>query len=173
MLYFDKWPSQPEAGWSAELGLTSNINRLQTMARCFSIVAACEILMDFISPAMWIMTAPQSIMAKVANLSTSGIALGMVWLLAALLVVPFVLMQFFNPEYRHRRAVIKICNAGNLSGAFIWFFMGFLARNLDYEFIIFNFILNGFGALVMAALLANSLNNDQIESALMRPKAGQ
>lgn len=148
--------------------MTINIKRLQTMARCFSIVAACEILMDFISPAMWIMTAPQSIMAKVANLSTSGIALGVVWLLAGALVVPFVLMQFINPNYEHRRMVIKTCNVGNIAGALIWFFMAFLARNLDYEFIIFNFVFNGVGALVMAGLLANSLNNDQIESALTR-----
>ena len=151
--------------------MTSNIDRLQAMARCFSIVAACEILMDFISPAMWIMTTPQSIMAKVANTATSGTALGVVWLVAAALVMPFVLMQFINPNYEHRRAIIKLCNAGNIAGALIWFFMAFLARNLDYEFIIFNFILNGLGAIVMAALLANSLNNDQIENALMRQKA--
>lgn len=151
--------------------MTSNIDRLQAMARCFSIVAAFEILMDFISPAIWILTTPQSITAKVANMSFSATSMGIIWLCAGVLVVPFVLMQLFNPNYEHRREIIKLCNYGNITGALIWFFMAFLSRNLDYQYIIFNFVLNGFGALVMAAMLANSLNNDQIEFALTRRRA--
>ena len=148
--------------------MTSNIDRLQAMARFFSIVAAFEILMDFISPALWILTTPQSITAKIANLSMSAYTLGGLWLLAAGFVIPFVIMQMFNPNYEHRRQVVKLCNIGNLAGAFIWFFMAFLARNLDYEFVVFNFILNGLGGIVMAALLANGLNNDQIEAKFQR-----
>lgn len=153
--------------------MTSNTDRLQAMVRAMSIVAAFEILMDFVSPAIWILTTPQSILAKVAYLSLSGGALGVLWLLAALLVLPFVLMQIFNPGYEHRRRVIKLCNAGNINGALIWFFMAFLARNLDYEYIVFNFILNGIGGLVMATLLANGLNNDQIEAALSQRKGAK
>ena len=150
--------------------MTSNTDRLQTMARCFSIVAAYEILMDFISPAIWILSTPQSIIAKVASMSSSATVIGGLWLLASLLVIPFVLMQLFDPDCEHRRGVIKLCNYGIIAGAFLWFFMAFLARNLDYEYIILNFCFNGVGALVMAVMLANSLNNDQIESALMRPR---
>ena len=171
MLYFDHKPSQPEAGGYQDMGMTSNTDRLQAMARCFSIVAAFEILMDFISPALWILTTPQSIVAKIANLSLSATALGAMWLMAAIFVLPFVFMQFFSPNYEHRRIVIKICNCGNICGALIWFFMAFLARNLDYQYIVFNFLLNGMASLVMAALLANSLNNDQIELALTRRRA--
>ena len=144
--------------------MTSNIERLQAMVRFFSLVAAFEILLDFISPAIWILTTPQSIIAKVAGLGTSAMSIGLVWLCASAFVIPFVLMQVFNPDYEHRRGIIKLCNIGNLAGAFMWFFMAFLARGLDYEYIIFNFIFNGSGALVMATLLANGLNNDQIES---------
>lgn len=148
--------------------MTNNLRRLRFLTRAFSIIAAFEILMDFISPAMWILTTPASLTSKVAYLSTSGTALGVLWLLAGALVMPFVVMQFIDPDYEHRTATIKVCNVGNIMGALIWFFMAFLARNLDYSFIVFNFIFNGVGALVMAALLANSINNDQIETALTR-----
>lgn len=148
--------------------MTSNIDRLQTMARFFSIVAAFEILMDFLSPALWILTTPQSVIAKVAGLSMSPEILGCLWLLASLFVLPFVLMQLFFPGYQYRRLVVKLCNCGIITGALIWFFMAFLARNLDYEFIIFNFIINGLGGIAMAALLANGLNNDQIEATFRR-----
>ena len=150
--------------------MTNNTDRLQAMTRCMSVMAAFEILMDFISPAMWVLSTPSSIIAKVAGLSLSGRALGVVWLIAALLVVPFVLMQCFSPHYRHRRHVIKLCNYGNISGGLIWFFMAFLARDLDYDFITLNFLLNGFGAFALAALLANSLNNDLIEGGLTGKK---
>lgn len=151
--------------------MTSNTARLRFLTRAFSIVAAYKVLMDFISPAMWVLTTPESLTSKVAYLSTSGTALGVIFLLAGVLVMPFVVMQFVDPDNKHRTAVIKICNAGNICGAFIWFFMAFLARNLDYPFIVFNFLFNGVGALGLAALLANSINNDQIESALTRKKA--
>ena len=140
------------------------------MARCFSIVATFEILMDFISPALWILTTPQSIIAKVASMSTSANIIGGMWLMASVLVIPFVLMQLIDPDYENRRGVIKLCNYGISAGAMLWFFMAFLARNLDYEYIILNFCFNGVGALVMAGMLANSLNNDQIEAALTRPR---
>ena len=95
------------------------------MARCFSIVAAFEILMDFLSPALWIITTPQSVISKVAHLSASAEVIGCIWLAAAALVVPFVLMQLFNPDYEHRRNVTKLCNLGNVAGALIWFLMAF------------------------------------------------
>lgn len=171
MLYINKVPTQAEASGHSGMGMTNDTDRLQTMARAFSLIAAFEILMDFISPAMWILTTPGSITAKVANMSLSAPVLGGLWIFAAVLVVPFVLMQVFNPEYQHRRGVIKLCNYGNIAGALIWFFMAFLARNLDYEYIILNFVINGIGGLAMATLLAIGLNNDQIEGALLKRKA--
>ena len=151
--------------------MTSNTDRLQAIARGFSILAAYEILMDFISPAIWVLTTPQSILAKVAALSLSAQCIGWMWMAASLLVMPFVLMQLLDPNYEHRRKIIKLCNYGIMTGACLWFFMAFLARNLDYQYIVFNFCFNGFGAIVMAALLANGLNNDQIEALPLQRKA--
>ena len=150
--------------------MTTNLIRLQYMVRCMSVMAAFEILMDFVSPALWILTTPNSIIAKVASLSSSSEVMGACWLIAAAMVVPFVIMQLGWPACKWRRQIIKLCNYGNLFGGLLWFLMAFMARNLDYGYIVHNFIVNGMGSFFMAALLANSLNNDQIEFALL-PRA--
>ena len=147
--------------------MTTNLIRLQYMVRCMSVMAAFEILLDFVSPALWILTTPNSIIARVASLSSSSEVMGGCWLIAAAMVVPFVVMQLAWPAYKYRRPVIKLCNYGNLFGGLLWFLMAFMARNLDYGYIVPNFIVNGMGSFFMAALLANSLNNDQIEFALL------
>ena len=141
-------------------------------ARCFSAVAAFQVLMTFISPALWVLTTPQSIMARVANLAYSSELLGACWLAAATLVLPFVVMQLGWPDYEHRRIVTKICNYGNITGGLIWFFMAFIARNLDYDYIIFNFLFNGIGSIALAALLADGLNDTQVELPVFRKKVG-
>lgn len=136
---------------------------LTQKARCFSSIAAFQVLMTFISPAMWILTSPQSILALVSHLAFSGQALGWFWLIASGMLVPFIVMQITCPTSQYRRVITKLCNYGSLFGGLTWFFMAFIARNLDYEFIVFNFIINGIGSFVLAALLADGLNDDQIE----------
>jgi len=79
-------------------------------------------------------------------------------------------MQITNPLYKHRRIITKISNAGSLFGGLTWFFLAFIARNLDYEFIVLNFLIDGIGAFVLAALLANGLNDDQIELTEIKQK---
>lgn len=56
-----------------------------------------------------------------------------------------------------------MCNYGSLLGGLTWFFMAFVARDLDYNFVVTNLIINGIGSFVLAALLADGLNDDQIE----------
>lgn len=143
---------------------------LNQKTRCFSGVAAFQVLMTFISPAMWIFTSPQSILARVSQLACSSTALGWCWIIAGACVVPFIVMQLVHPTYKHRRIVTKISNAGSLFGGLTWFFIAFIARNLDYEFIVLNFLINGIGAFVMAALLADGLNDEQLELPIYRKR---
>ena len=152
--------------------MTTNLIRLQYMVRCMSVMAAFEILLDFVSPALWILTTPNSIIARVASLSSSSEIMGGCWLIAAAMVVPFVVMQVGWPDYEHHRIVTKICNYGNITGGLIWFFMAFIARNLDYDYIIFNFLFNGIGSIALAALLADGLNDTQVELPRFRKKVG-
>lgn len=143
--------------------MTADLTRLQAAVRSLSVLVSFEIVMDFVSPAMWVLSEQTSVLSNVARLSSSPTALALCWLLAALLVVPFVLMEVFWRGCKHRRSVIKLATYGMILGAVIWVFMAFLTRNLDYRFAVWNFLFNGAGSLAMGALMANGLNNDQIE----------
>lgn len=131
------------------------------LVRGLSALAAMQIMVGFISPAAWILSAEQSIVGKVALLSSSATALSVSWLVCAFFTCPFVLMQLFNPHIKQRRAIIKISNLAMIGGCLIWVYMAFLSRSLDYEFVIWNFLFNAVAALAMAAIMANTLNNDQ------------
>lgn len=118
---------------------------------------------DFIGPALWVLNERASVISSIARLASNSTALALCWLAAALMVMPFVAVQLFAPECHYRRTVIKIANYGIILGALVWVFMAFLARNLDYNFAVWNFLFNGFISLTFAALMASGLNNDQKE----------
>ena len=142
---------------------TTNLRRLYATIRSLSVLVSFQIMTDFISPALWVLYEPTSVISKVATLASSPTALAVVWLASALAVFPFVFMQAFIPACRHRRVIMKTANFGMIGGALVWVFMSFLSRNLDYEFAVWNFIFNAITSLAMAAIIANSLNNDQKE----------
>lgn len=143
--------------------MKSKFSVLTQKTRCFSAVAAFQVLMTFISPALWVLTSPQSTLARVSHLALSGTAIGWCWLAASALILPFIIMQIISPTSKHRRLITKMCNYGSLLGGLTWFFMAFVARDLDYNFVVTNLIINGIGSFVLAALLADGLNDDQIE----------
>ena len=142
--------------------MTTNSKR-QYFIRGLSVLAAMQIMAGFISPAMWILFGHTSVVSNVASLSSSARAMAIAWLICALAIAPFVVMQVFESSFSHRRVIIKLSNLGMMGGCMVWVFMAFLSRNLDYEFAIWNFLFNGVAALGMAALMANTLNNEQKE----------
>lgn len=152
--------------------MTTNLHHLHAAIRCLSVLVSFSILSDFVSPAMWVLSEPLSVLSRIAQHSYSPTGLAICWLLAAGMVMPFVVMQIFWPDYVYRRRVIKAANYGLIAGACIWGFLAFLSRNLDYGFAVWNFIFNSLVAIAMAALMANSLNNDQKETSLNRGPAG-
>ena len=142
--------------------MTTNLKRMY-IVRGLSVLVALQIMSGFISPAMWILFGHSSVVSNVALLSSSASAMAFAWLVCALAIAPFVAIQIFNPHAKHRRIIIKLSNLGMMGGCLVWVFMAFLSRNLDYEFAIWNFLFNGIAALGMAALMANTLNNEQKE----------
>ena len=144
--------------------MTTDLPRLQAAIRSLSVLISFSIVADFLSPALWILNEPTSVISRVASLATSEVFIAACWFTASSLVIPFVVMQVFFPDCIHRRRIIKSATHGLILGAVVWVFMAFLSRNLDYEFAVWNFLFNGLLALAMAALMANGLNNDQIET---------
>lgn len=144
--------------------MTSDVSRLQVAVRGMSILLAFNVINDFISPALWILNEPSSVLSRVASLSSSAFFLATCWFSAGLLVLPFFYMQLFSPACMFRRQIMKLAIYGMILGALIWGLMAFLSRNLDYQFAIFNFVFNAVMSLGFATLMANGLNNDQIEA---------
>ncbi len=143
--------------------MTSDVERLHNAIRSLSVLVSFGIMADCISPAMWVLKESASVLYKVASLSSSSQAIAVCLLVSAALILPFVIMQLFYPDCHQRRQIIKIATYGMILGASIWGLMAFLSRNLDYKFALWNFVFNGLVALTMAAIMANSLNDDQKE----------
>ena len=152
--------------------MTDDTTRLQSAVRSLSVLVAFELMMDFVSPALWVLTESASVLGTVARLSSSPTALAVCWLLAAALVLPFTVMQIGWPDFVYRRAVIKTATHGLILGAVVWVFMAFLSRNLDYRFAVGNFLFNGLASLALAALMAYGLNNEQKETSRKNQKGG-
>lgn len=142
---------------------TSNIKILYLIIRSLSILVAFQIMSEFVSPALWVLYEPSSVVSKIAMLASSSKALAILWLLSASAILPFVIMQAFFPVCRYRRVIMKMANFGMIGGAAIWVLLAFVGRNLDYNFAIWNFIINALKAMAMVAIMATSLNNDQDE----------
>lgn len=151
--------------------MTDNLPRLQAAVRGLAVLLAFNVVNDFVSPALWILNEPSSVLSRIASLSSSATLLAGCWLSAAAMVVPFFFMLLFFHECKYRRKIIQMAIYGMLIGAFIWGFMAFLSRNLDYQFAIFNFVFNALMSLAFAALMANGLNNDQLEAERMKKAA--
>ena len=141
--------------------MTGDINRLQSAVRSLSVLLCFKIIEDFINPALWVLNEGRSVMATVAAMSSSSTALAACWLAASLMVVPYIIMQIWFPDCRHRRKLAQFAIYGMISGGCVWGFMAWLSRNLDYRYVTFNFIVFTIFSIAAAALLANSLNNDQ------------
>ena len=151
---------------------TKNLKRLYIAVRSLSVLVSFQIMAAFITPALWVLYEESSIISKVATLATSSTALAILWLVSALAVLPFVIMQAFLPVCRFRRIITKTANFGMIGGGLAWVFMAFLSRNLDYNFATWNFLFSAATAFAMAAILANSLNNDQKEKEDQDPWSG-
>ena len=142
---------------------TTNIRRLYTAIRSLSVLVSFQIMIAFLSPAMFVLSAESSLPSKVASLATSSMALAVCWFISALAILPFVIMQTFFPACRYRRVIMRVANFGFIFGGLVWAFMAFLSRNLDYSLIVWNFSIYALIPFSMAAMMANSLNNDQKE----------
>ena len=142
--------------------MTDDIPRLQALARYLYVMLCLELMVDFVSPAMWVLTENGSVIGRIANLSSPPL-LAVCWLIAASAIVPFLVMQLWWPCCHYRRLIIKLASYGLILGALTWVFIAFLARNLDYQFAIWNFLFYGLASLAMAGLMSYGLNNDQKE----------
>lgn len=123
-----------------------------------SVVLAVDMMQNMISPAVWILTAPASVIAKVSRLATYPDAIAWLWLIMAALMIPYLIAQVAG--YTSRVSTRLAC-LGLSGGGALWFFLAWLGRNLDYTSLVGLFLFNCAVSVAMAAVLAASINNSQ------------
>ena len=132
--------------------------------RVMSVLLALDIARDFVTPALWIVGETTSVISTTARLATFPELLALAWLLAALMVLPYILMQVFSPDCRWRRKIIKIGCNGVCLGGVMWVYLAYLSKNLDYGIATSTFIGNGISSVALGAVLAWGLNKEQINT---------
>ncbi len=128
------------------------------LIRLLAVVLAFDMIQNMVSPAVWILGASGSIVATVSRLATYPDALAWAWLIAALLIVPFMATQLVGRSCRRctRFAVLGLCVGGVL-----WMYLAYLGRDLDYPALPFLFGFNCVVSVAMGAVLAISINDHQ------------
>ena len=132
--------------------------------RVMSVLLALDIARDFVTPALWIVGETTSVISTTARLASFPELLAFAWLLAALMVAPYILMQLFAPDCRWRRKIIKIGCNGVCLGGVMWVYLAYLSKNLDYGIATSTFIGNGISSVALGAVLAWGLNKEQINT---------
>ena len=118
---------------------------------------------NMVIDALRVMT-PQSMTSKVAYLSTYPSALVAIWLLAALLVLPYFLMQALDVFETQRVRVTRLACWAVIAGSVQYAYMGFVSRSLDYKYITAIFVATSLVNLGVAAALAYGINLSQIRA---------
>lgn len=142
--------------------MRSELARARLGVRLLSVLLALDIAKNFISPALWILGENSSVVSTTARLASHPEVLALLWLLAALMVAPYVLVQLVAPECRAKRMATQLASRGVCLGGVLWVYLAYLSRNLDYDIATGLFILNGLGSVGLGAVLAYGLNSDQM-----------
>lgn len=144
--------------------MTSELQRSRIGVRLMSSLLALDLAKSFINPALWILGESTSVISTVAKLATWADALGVVFIVSALMVAPYIVMQITMPDCPYRLFLTRCACNGLILGGVLWAYMAYLSRNLDYDTATIVFLTNSLFPIAMAGLLAYSINAEQIEA---------
>ncbi len=140
--------------------MTNTLEDVQFESRLKGALLAFVLAGGMMMGGLWILSG-ESITGKVARLSSYPQAIAIVWMLLALLVLPYFLNQVCNCLHDYQRQVVRLACRAVLAGGVIWVYLAWLSRNLDFQYITLIFVINGLSAVGMAAVLAHKLNRAQ------------
>ena len=129
-------------------------------SRLLGAVLAFELGKDMITAGLW-MLQTESMIGRIARLSSSPDAFACVWMALAVLVVPYLLMQATDCGRAHQARITRLACWAILASGVFWVYLGYLSKNLDYSYVTKIFLFHGLTCIAMAATLANSLNTSQ------------
>lgn len=133
----------------------------QTMeSHLLGALLALDLMKSMLTAGMWIFN-DDTMMSRIARLSTYPEVMAYVWMALALGVVPYLGMQAFGFWQSKRRQITRLaCRVILISGV-LWAFLAYLSKNVDSEHITAIFILHSVTCIVMSAILASSINTAQ------------
>jgi len=129
--------------------------------RLFGALLAVTLASNMVIDALWILS-QETIISKVARLSTYPEVLSFVWLISAALVAPYFLLQAAGVFGSHHRPIVRLACRAIMASGVLYAYLGFLSRNMDYQFVTEGFVLMSVLSMCMAAALAYGLNAAQI-----------
>ena len=129
--------------------------------RLFGALLALTLASNMVIDALWILS-QETIISKVASLSTYPQALTAYWMVTASLVLPYFLLQALGIFGDHHRPIVRLACRSIMASGVLYAYLGFLSRNLDYTYVTESFVLMSVLNMGMAAALAHGLNAAQI-----------
>ena len=132
----------------------------QIESRLLGAVLAFELAKGMVTSGLW-MLQPESMMGRIASLSSSPEVFAYLWMTLAILVIPYMVLQITGLLQRHQWPIVRLACWAILSSGVLWVYLAFLSRDLDYANITEIFLFHGATCITTAALLACSLNTSQ------------
>lgn len=129
-------------------------------ARLLGAVLAFELSKDMVASGMWMLN-PESVMERIARLSSSVEVFAYMWMALAILVMPYLFLQVTGYCKKYESTVNRLACWAILGSGVCWAYLGYLSKNLDYGYMTEIFILHSVTCLAMAAILGNGLNTAQ------------
>ena len=133
----------------------------QTMeSHLLGALLALDLMKGMLTAGTWIFN-EHTMMAKVASMSRYPDAMAYLWMVLAVGVMPYFVMQAFGVWSNWRRKITRLaCHAVLVSGV-LWMFLAYLSKNIDSDHITGIFILHSITCIAMSAILASSINTAQ------------
>lgn len=132
----------------------------QIEVRLFGALLALTLASNMVIDALWILS-QETIISKVARLSSYPQALSIYWFAAAAFVAPYFLMMALGIFGKHHGLIVRMACRAVMAGGMLYAYLGFLSRNLDYRYVMESFIVMSLLNIGMAAALAYGLNAAQ------------
>jgi len=131
-------------------------------ARLLGALLAFELAKDMVTSGLWMLN-NESMMGRIARLSSSSETFAYLWMTLAVLVLPYLILQITGCWQSQRTRITRLACWAILTSGVFWAYMGYLSKNLDYEHITVIFLMHSTACVAMAAILANGLNTAQLK----------
>lgn len=125
---------------------------------------AFDLMKGMLTAGFWIY-APNTMIAKVASLSNHPTAISYIWMLLALLVLPYFCLQTFNLWSTYHREITRLACRALLASGVMWAYLSYLSKDIDSANITGVLVMHSLINVVMSGILASSINTAQREEA--------